>query len=349
MTMKETGMKKSLVLLIVMGFSLLHANAVFAQRGSASQSNTVEVSLASFMPRNSDWGRTLDRMAAEWARVTQNRVTVRVLHDGVAGGEEKTLSSMSADNLQAAVYTSFGLHSICPAIMTLSVPFLIRSETELDLVLKDAKPLLDAQVSKTNYVVLAWSKGGWVNIFSKEPVVTPDDLRRLKMATNPDGAKLNAAFKAMGFNLVETEITDIAPKIMSNVVSAFYQQPASVFTNGLYKYLTNMMDISIAPFLGAIVINKVTWNKISAADQSAILRVTQSIASDFDKVMPKTVTDALGLMQRNGLKVNKVNPAQEQLWLTEIQKVIPSLLGNTFDTELYNKINEILRRSRSGQ
>jgi len=340
---------KSFALMALGFFSLLQANVAFAQRGSTSQSNTVVVSLASFMPKNSDWGRTLDRMAAEWARVTQNRVTVRVLHDGVAGNEEKTLESMKTNNLQAAVYTSFGLHNICPSIMTMSVPFLIRSEAELDLVLKDAKPLMDAQVSKTEYVVLAWSKGGWVNIFSNKPVVTPDDLRSLKMATNPDSAKLNAAFKAMGFNLVETDINDIAPKIATNMVNAFYQQPASVFTNGLYTRLSNMMDISIAPFMGAIVINKVTWNKISAADQSVILRVTQSIASDFEKVMPRTVTDALALMQKNGLKVNKIGPAQQQLWYDEVQKVMPSLLGNTFDAELYNKINEILRQSRSGR
>ena len=338
-------MKKSIkkFVFITLGvFFLLHANAVFAQ-------NRVQVRFASFMPRNSDWGRTLDRMAAEWARVTQNRVTVRVLHDGLEGNEEKTLSSLSTNNIQAAIYTSIGLHNICPSVMTVSVPFLIRNENELDLVLKEARPLLDAQVSKTNYVVIAWSKGGWVNIFSKEPVVTPDDLRRQKLATNTEVPKLNAAFKAMGFNLVEADITDIAPKITSNMINACYQQPAVVFTNGIYKNLTNMMDIDIAPFLGAIVINKVTWNRIGAADQSAILRVTQSIVSDFEKVMPKMVTDAIGMMQKNGMKVNKLSPAQEQLWRDEVQKAIPSLLGNTFDPELYNKINEILRKSRSGQ
>jgi TRAP-type transport system periplasmic protein len=345
-------MKKSMkkFLFAALGiFFLLHTNAVFAQRGSTSQSNTVDVRLASFMPKNSDWGRTLDRMSAEWATATNNRVRLRVLHDGVEGGEAKTLSSLSTNNIQAALFTSFGLNNICPAVMTLSAPFFIRSEAELDLVLKDAKPLLDAQVSKTNYVVLSWSKGGWVNIFSKEPVVTPDDLRRLKMATNPDGVKLNAAFKAMGFNLVETEITDLAPKIASNMVNAFYQTPASVAPLGLYKQLNNMMDISIAPFLGAIVINKVTWNKISPADQSEILRITQRITSDFEKVMPRMVTDAIAMMQRNGLKVNTGSPAQQQLWQNEVQKAMPSLLGNTFDPELYNEINGILTKARSGR
>jgi len=330
-------------------FSLLCSNEVFAQRGSASQSDTVDVRLASFMPRNSDWGRCLDRMAAEWTRVTNNAVRLRVIHDGVEGGEQKTLSSLSADNIQAAVFSTFGLHSICPSVMTLSVPFLIRNDDELDLVLKDARPLLDAQVNKTNYVILAWSKGGWVNIFSKEPVITPDDLRRMKMATNPDDSKLNTAFKAMKFNLIEAEIIDLGPKIASNSVNAFYQTPASVAPLGLYKQLNNMMEIPIAPFLGAIVINRVTWNKINPANQAKILQATQKIAAEFDAVMPRMVTNAVTMMQKEGLKVNKISPAQEQLWRDELQKAIPMLLGNTFDPELYNKINDILRRARSGK
>ena len=334
---------KRIAFITLVVFSLFYANGVFAQ------SRPVQVRLASFMPQNSDWGRCLDQMAAEWARVTNNRVKLVVIHNGREGGEQKTLSSMSTNNIQAALFTSFGLHSICPSVMTLSAPFFIRSEAELDLVLKDARPLLDAQVDKTKFAILAWSKGGWVNIFSKEQVMVPDDLRRLKMATNPDDTKFNAAFKAMGFNLVETEIIDLGPKIASNMVNAFYQTPASVAPLGLYKQLNNMMETPISPFLGAIVINAVTWNKINKDDQNEILRVSQKIAVDFESVMPRTVTNAISMMQRDGLKVNKISPAQEQLWRADVQKAMPSLLGNTFDPVLYNRINEILRKSRSGQ
>ncbi len=215
--------------------------------------------------------------------------------------------------------------------------------------LKTQGPYWTPTVDKTKFTILAWSKGGWVNIFSKEPVMVPDDLRRLKMATNPDDTKFNAAFKAMGFNLVESEIVDIGPKIASNMINAFYQTPASVAPLQLYKQLNNMMETPISPFLGAIVINAVTWNRINKDDQNEILRVTQKIAVDFESVMPRTVSNAISMMQRDGLKVNKISPAQEQLWRAEVQKAMPSLLGNTFDPVLYNKINELLRKSRSGQ
>jgi len=301
------------------------------------------------MPRNSDWGRTLDRIAAEWARVTNNEVRLRVLHDGVEGGEAKTLSSLSADNIQGALFTSFGLAKICPAIMTLSVPFLIKNDAELALVLKEALPYLEAQTTRTNFVVVAWSRGGWVNIFSKDPVFVPDDLRRQRIASSPDSEDMNLAFKTMGFHLVETGMAEIGPRLASNMINAFYQTPAAVAPMGLHKNLKNMLDLPLAPYLGGIVVNRVTWNKISPDRQRELIRITQRIADEFDSLMPKLSGSAVTMMSRDGLNVNKPSPAQEELWRTELVKAISPLLGTTFDRELYQRIDGILGKIRSGQ
>ena len=111
-------MKRNVAFLtFIVFFLLLTFNGLFAQRGGRAQ-EVIEVRLASPLPRNSDWGRVLDRIAAEWARVTDNQVRLRVIHDGLEGGEGKMLSSLNADNIQAALFTSSGLTEICPAVMT---------------------------------------------------------------------------------------------------------------------------------------------------------------------------------------------------------------------------------------
>jgi TRAP-type C4-dicarboxylate transport system substrate-binding protein len=342
-------MKRIAFLIAAVFFLLYTAGSVFAQRGGRSQGSVIEVRLASPMPRNSDWGKTLDRIASEWARVTNNEVRLRILHDGVEGGDAKMLSSLSSDNIQAALFASFGLAEICPAIMTLSVPFMIRNDAELDLVLKETLPLLEAQINKTNFVVVSWSKGGWVNIFSKDPVFVPDDMRKHKVATNPESGAFNLAFKTMGFQMVEMDITDIGPKVANNVVTACYQSPAAIAPVGLHRYLKYMLNKPLAPYLGALVINRNTWNKISPERQRELVAATQRIAVEFDTLMPKIVDNAVAVMTRDGLKVDNLTPAQEELWRTELQKAIPGLLGTVFDRDLYQRINVILEKSRSGQ
>jgi TRAP-type C4-dicarboxylate transport system substrate-binding protein len=256
------------------------------------------------------------------------------------------LSSLNSDNIQAALLTSAGLSEICPPVMTLSVPFLIRNNNELDTVLREVLPVLDRQMNSTNFTALAWSKGGWVSFFSKEAVLTPDELRRQKLGSSSDLKEINTVFRTMGFQPVETDLVDIGTKLANNVVNSTYLIPEVIAPMGLHRYLTNMLDMPIAPVMGAIVINRVTWNKISREQQTEIVRVTQRLVADFETTMMRTSANALQAMQRDGLKVNRPTQAQEDLWRSEINRAIPMLLGSTFDRALYNQINQILERIR---
>jgi len=340
-------MKRNAAFLVLVIFSLfLTLNNVFAQRGSKAQ-ETIDIRLASPLPRNSDWGRGLDRIAAEWARVTDNQVRVRVIHDGLEGGDSRMLASLRSNNIQAALFTSIGMAEICPPIMTLSVPFLISNNTELDMVLKDVLPVLDNYMNKTDFVAVCWSKGGWVNIFSREPIVEPDNLRRQKMGSSPELKDINNTFKTMGFNVVEADMVDLGTRLASNVINTIYLIPEALAPMGLHRTLTNMLDMPIAPIMGAIVMNRVTWNKLGPERQKSIIAASQRFASEFEVTMAKTSSNTVTAMQKDGLRVNKPNEAQVEMWRAEINKAVPPLLGTTFDRNVYNQINQILAKARN--
>jgi TRAP-type C4-dicarboxylate transport system substrate-binding protein len=340
-------MNKKTIIFVFTIFFFFSLCAVYAQRGSA-RGDVVNIRIASFLPRSSDWGRALDRLAADWERVTQNHVRAIVSHDGREGGEAKMLSSLYSDAIQVAVFTSAGVAEICPAVMNLSIPFMIRNEAEFDLVLEDILPLLDTRV-KNEFVVIAWSKGGWVYIFSKERVLTPDDLRRQRLSTNPELRDMNTVFRIMGFQLVETDMVSIGTKLASNAINALYLIPAAIAPMQLHKSLNHMLEVPIAPIMGAIVMNRVTWNKLSPAHQQEILRSARRIATEFDASAVRTEANAITAMGRDGLTVNRPSQAQQEMWNNEIKNTLPSVVGSIFDRDLFNRINDILERSRSGR
>jgi TRAP-type transport system periplasmic protein len=344
-------MRKILIFAILA--AVLITPAIFAQRGGSRGTETVEVKLASPLPKESPWGRTLDRIASEWSRITNNQVRLSIRHGGIEGNESKMHLSLASDIIQGAVFTSFGLSSIDPGIMTLSAPFLIRSESELNTVMQEIQGELDRRFnSKGNYVILAWSKSGFVNIFSKDPVYTPDDLRKVKIASNPEAADMNTVFKTMGFQIFESDWSDVGNKLNAGTVAAVYQQPAAVAAYQLQSILKNMLSMNIAPVLGGIVLNQITWKKIGDLNpkyQQQLLDVTRKIGNEFDSSLSKTVSDAVTTMTRSGLKVNQATAAQQQMWISEVERATANLLGTTFDRDIYQRVSTILTRIRGGR
>jgi len=340
-------MNKKAVIFVLTFFFILSLGTVYAQRGSA-KADVVNIRFASPLPRSSEWGRALDRMASDWERATNGQVRVIVSHDGREGDEAKMISSLYSNAIQVGVFTSAGMADICPAVMNLSIPFIIKNETELDLVLKDMLPLIDNRVKK-DFVVLAWSKGGWVYVFSKERVLTPDDLRKQKLSTSPELRDMNTVFRTMGFTLVETDFTNMGTKLASNAINAIYIIPASVAPLGLHKSLSHMLEVPIAPILGAIVMNRVTWDKLGSANQQEIVKAAKKIALEFDASEVKTEASAIAAMGKDGLSVNRPNKTQQDMWTNDINNTLPSLVGSIFDRDLFNRLTSILDKARSGK
>jgi hypothetical protein len=80
-----------------------------------------------------------------------------------------------------------------------------------------------------------------------------------------------------------------------------------------------------------------------------MIRIARQVADEFDAIMPKTTANAVTMRSRDGLKISTTTKAQNDMWSFELSKAIPSLVGTTFDYDLYQQINRILERSRSGQ
>jgi TRAP-type C4-dicarboxylate transport system substrate-binding protein len=316
---------------------------------TASAQRKVTIKLASLAPENTDWGRALNRMAKGWADATNGQVELRVFHNGVMGDEATVFRLLKQNQIQGAVFTSFGMKLITPDVLTLSVPFLIRNDGELDAVLNVLKPELEARINEQGFFTLAWSKSGWVKIFSKTRVLVPDDLKRLKVGTNKDSPELTQALKTMGYQMIPVGMNDVLVSLNSGMIDAVYQSPMYVGAMQIFGVTKNMASINLAPFMGGIILNNQGWRTVPDQYKAQLQTICQSVAREIDISISQLETNAIKTMVSYGLVVNQISPEQEQLWYTDIDRTIPSLLGSTFSPDIYKKIDEILQKYRSGR
>ncbi|MDR2095455.1 MAG: TRAP transporter substrate-binding protein DctP [Treponema sp.] len=316
---------------------------------ACAQRRKVTIKLASLVPENTPWGAALNRMAGEWRAVTNGEVELVIYHNGIAGSEGDVLRKLKGNQIQAAILSSFGLNSITPGheIMTLSCPFLIRNNAELDLVLGNLKPELERRINREGFFTLAWSKAGWVRFFSKKPVFVPADMKSQKLGANEQEPALMDAFKAMGYQMVPVAMNQILVYLNGGMIDAVYQSPVNVGGLQIFGVAKNMASINIAPFMGGIVMNQTAWRSISERYKPELLRIAKRLEAELDSSIQELEASAIAVMKSYGLIINEVSPAQEQLWYDDVDKVIPSLLGTAFNRDMYSRIEALLRNYRN--
>ncbi|MDR0455364.1 MAG: TRAP transporter substrate-binding protein DctP [Treponema sp.] len=313
---------------------------LFAQR-------KITIKMASPIPENTPWGHFFNQLADDWKKITGGEVDLIVYHNGVAGSESDVVRSLKLNQIQAAVLSTLGLYEISPEIMTLSCPFLIRNDDELDLVLAGLTGELEEKINGKGYFTLAWARVGWVKFFSKSPVFVPADLKKQKLGTNADQAELNHVFKAMGFQMVPVERNDILIALSSGMAEAVFQSPVAVGSTQVFGLAKNMASINVAPFLGGLIFNQRAWRSIPDKYKPQMIDAVRKNEAKLDRDIRKLEDDMIKTMGNYGLKVNQLNPQQEQLWYDEIGRAMPSLIGTIFDRNIYGRVETMLQNYRN--
>ncbi|MFA6505284.1 MAG: TRAP transporter substrate-binding protein DctP [Treponemataceae bacterium] len=320
---------------------------VFAASAAFGQKLTLKI--ASIAPENTPWGAALNKLASEWKTLTNGEIELKVYHNGIAGSEADMLRKLKLGQIQGAVFTSFGLNEISPEVLTLSCPFLIRDNAELDLALAGVRGDLEGKIEAKGFKIVAWSKAGWVRFFSKEPVFLPAQLKVQKLATDPNDMALMQAFKSLGYQLVPIPMGDTLMALNSGMVEAIYASPLAVGGFQLFGIAKNMASLKLAPFLGGIVLSNKTWSRIPEKYRTQIVESNRRLEKELDASILKLEDDAISTMSTYGLVTNQITPAQLKIWHEDVERGLPLVFGTSFDKVTYEKVNNILKKSRAAK
>jgi len=311
----------------------------------------IRITLASFAPENTVWGRSLNQLAADWSKATNGEVQLIVRHNGVLGGDElELIQKIKQGQIQAAILTSVGLNFITNKILTLSCPFLIENDGELDYVLNALRPYYEDLIKKEGFQIVTLSKLGWIKFFGRDPVYTPDDLKKQKIASANGLTSLNNAFSALGFTVEIVSYNDIISSLNSRRIDAVFNIPVYVAANQIFGITKNMCSLSVAPALGGIVINQWYWNHIPDKYKPKLLELCQKLQTQNDGDISKLENDAINTMKQYGLVVDELSPQQKETWHKLVEDNMGRLTSGSnpvVDEALYKRIEGLIQEYNS--
>jgi TRAP-type C4-dicarboxylate transport system substrate-binding protein len=314
---------------------------------SSAFGQSITIKLGSLAPSGSPWDQGLRRIATEWSTLSAGKVSLKVYPGGIAGDEDNMIRKMRIGQLSAAGMSGVGMCRIFNGILAVQLPFLVRTDEELFAVLDKIEPAYEQEIAKQGFTVLAWSKVGWVHFFSTKPVVSPDDLRKLKFFVWAGDAQAVQIWKELGFHPVPLAITDLMSSLQSGMVEAFTTTALSAASYQWFNLTKNMCGMPWAPLIGGIVINSTTWNSIPAELRAQLLASAKKIGADMQHEIDKADADAVIAMQQHGLVVNPVPPEAIAQWEQATKTGFAKLAGESFDNHSYQSVLGYLKEFRA--
>lgn len=300
------------------------------------------IKLGSLAPVASPWDVGLKRMAAEWEKLSDGRVTVKIYSGGIAGDESDMVRKIRIGALNAAAITVSGLQGIYKGAKTLSYPLLLRSDDELAYVLDKMKPVFDTELQKRGFKPLGWSMGGWVYIFSRYPVFRPDDLRKQKLwvwSGDPDEIQ---AYQSAGFQTVTIASTDLMTSLQGGMVDAFATSPLIAASSQWFGIASHMNTLKLGPLWGATIISTKTWAEVPEELKPKFIDAAQRIFDSLAPDLVKADSQAIDVMKKYGLKINQVTPQAEEQWTDLLNKTFAGLVGKMYDRSSFDLVSKYL-------
>jgi len=317
---------------------------------AAAAAAPAKIRLATLAPKGSSYAKHLQTMGEAWRTAPGGGAQLTIYPDGTMGSEPDMVRRMRLGQLQAAMVTASGLIEIEPASAALqSMPKVYRNLEEVDFIGEKLHPMLEKRLAEKGFIVLFWSDTGFVRFFSKQPVITPDDMRKTKLFVAANRPQETDIYRSVGCNPVPLEVADILPSLQTGLIDCVCMPPSIALALQLDSITPNMLDMNWVPLAGALIITKKAWDAIPPETQEAMRKSAGEAGNLIKADGRRENVESIEAMKKRGLKVHTLTPEVNAQWDEAVSKAYPKVRGIAVPPDVYDEVMAQLQAFRSGK
>jgi TRAP-type transport system periplasmic protein len=297
----------------------------------------ITIKMATLVPEGTSWATLIKEAAEKWKKISNGRVTMNIYWGSISGDDPDVVRKMKLGTLHAGLLTSVGMAEIDKSVYALGVPMMYASYDEVYGVLEKMRSKLEANIESKGFIVLNWVDGGWIHYFTQKPVVTPDDLRKLKLFAWENDTDSIDILKSMGFNPQPMPTAEIATALQTGRINAVPLSPQAAVITQYYNYAKNMTDLNFELLLGATVIDKRAWNKIPTDLHGPLHQVMRETGQKLRDEIRKSGERDVDEMKKRGLNVVPIDAKAREAWVKMAESAYPKIRDRIVGAEAFDE------------
>jgi TRAP-type C4-dicarboxylate transport system substrate-binding protein len=185
-----------------------------------------------------------------------------------------------------------------------------------------------------------------VRYFSKSPIVCPSDLADLRISIDLGNEKVIKLLESLRARTLAGTMADFLLRVNSNTVDATLESPiyiASLWSQ-LRGKLAYMSSFKVAPFIGALVFNKSSWDKVPAELKPKLEQVVHDMAIQIGLESDKLEAGAIASL--DGIKSPAETDEAKVKWAQAIAERRSGLIAQMFSADILDTMDTALAKAR---
>jgi TRAP-type transport system periplasmic protein len=340
---------RSLASTMACGYSMVCSRISLAQplAPPPAPAPSMRINIGTLAPRGSSFHQAMLRMAEQWKG---QGVRLVVYPDGAQGSEADMVRLMRVGTLQGGLLTAVGLTDIEPAIAGLqSYPLLFHSFDELEFVIGKLRPMLGQRLAAKGFVVLFWTDAGWIRYFFKDPVTTPEQFKHVKTFVWSGSTEQYKLLRELGYDPVQMETADILQGLATGQITGVSVPAIFALVSQFEKRVPHMIDLDWAPLVGACVVRKDNWDRLSETQRGAMQAAAEVAAAEIRARNRIESDQAVVRMQAGGLVVHKLTAGERAAWQSAAEQIYPRIRGRLVPADMHDEVMRLLQVYRAGK
>jgi TRAP-type transport system periplasmic protein len=327
-------MRVTFVVVVVVAVAAV-ATALTARRAAA---DPTAVRMASMAPEGSAWARELKAYGRDLEALSAGEVRLKLYLGGVAGDEAAVLPRIKKGQLDGEM-AAVTCERMAPSLRVLRVPGLIRRRDEANYVIDRLRATIESEFKKSGFQLLGLTWFGSDILFTKTPVRTMDDLRKLRLWIWNLDVVWVAEMQHLGLHVVPLSVDAAGRAYDDGAVDGLLALPSAALVyqwSARSRYFT---DLPIAAMAGCSFVSTGVFDALSINAQSAMRHASAKLNLRISEANG-ALEDALigGLFEKQGVKHQAASEQLRLIFFDAARDARDKLPGDVVPTALITQV-----------
>jgi TRAP-type C4-dicarboxylate transport system substrate-binding protein len=268
-----------------------------------ARAGPVTLRMASVAPAGSAWANLLGAFARELEVVSNGAVRVKWYFSGITGDELETLDGILKGHLDGVASGGMICERLAPSMRIQGLAGVFQSRDEAAHVMERMRATIEDEARRAGFEILILTGLGPEVLFTRAPVRTMADLRRMKLWRWSADEVGIAISHEMAMDVVPTDLDVAAKAYDDGRIDGFIAIPTAALAfqwSAQARYIT---DLRAGYLTGCVAMTNRALDKLPAAMRPTLRALFAKYDSLFQDI-GRRQDDALlgGLFQKQGLQ-----------------------------------------------